>query len=69
MGEKGTGEEEKAAFVPYQLFIQSSNELTSSHSNHLSGELQRVNSKTNRLLKTTIILQTFEFFFLLENIF
>lgn len=37
MGEKGTGEEEKAAFVPYELFIQSSNELTISNSNNLSG--------------------------------
>ena len=27
MGEKGTGEKEKAAFVPYELFIQSSNEV------------------------------------------
>lgn len=37
MEEKGTGEEEKAAFVPYELFIQSSNELTISNSNNLSG--------------------------------
>lgn len=28
MGEKGTREKEKAAFVPCELFIQSSNELT-----------------------------------------
>lgn len=37
MGEKGTGEKEKAAFVPYELFIQSSNELTISTSNNPSG--------------------------------
>lgn len=36
MGEKGTEEKEKAAFVPYELFIQSSNELTTSNSNNLS---------------------------------
>lgn len=32
MGEKRTGEKEKASFVPYELFIQSSNELTISSS-------------------------------------
>lgn len=35
--EKGMLQKEKAAFVPYELFIQSSNELSISHSNNLSG--------------------------------
>lgn len=34
MGEKGTGDEGKAAFVPYELFVHSSNELTISNSNN-----------------------------------
>lgn len=39
MGEKGTGEKEKASFVPYELFIQSSNELTISNSTIYQGAL------------------------------
>lgn len=31
------GRKKKAAFMPYELFIQSSNELTISNSNNLSG--------------------------------
>lgn len=49
MGEKGTGEKEKAAFVPYELFIQSSNELTISNSNNLSGNSKEWNSMTNKV--------------------
>lgn len=48
MGEKGAGEEEKAAFVPYELFIQSSNELTISNSNNLSGNCKEW---TQRLIR------------------
>lgn len=52
MGEKGTGDEGKAAFVPYELFIHSSNELTISNSNNLSGSCKEWTQRLITGLKT-----------------